>query len=162
MIERSILPWRRRDVDPPLAALHDAMNGVFDDFSRGWDIAPFRRGLLAEATTFIPRLEVSDDDKNVMVRAELPGLDEKDIDVSLTGNLLTLKGEKRSEKEEKKQNYYYKERSYGAFERAVDLPCEVDRERAQATFKKGVLCINLPKTPQAQSSTRKIAVKTET
>jgi HSP20 family protein len=136
------------------------MDRLFDDFSRTFDIAPSSATPLMSERSFWPRIEMSENDRELTLSAELPGLEEKDIDVQLTGNTLTIKGEKKMDTEERGRNYYRKERSYGAFERAVELPCEVDRERVQANFRKGVLSINLPKTPQAQRSTRKIQVKT--
>ncbi len=102
---------------------------------------------------------MSEDDKSYKIAAELPGIDAKDIDVSVTGDTLVLKGEKRQEKEEKDKNYFFSERSYGSFQRAFALPDSVDREKIAADFSKGVLTIALPKTAAAQKPQKKIEVK---
>jgi HSP20 family protein len=102
---------------------------------------------------------VSETDKEIKVSAELPGMDDKDIDVSLTRDALTIKGEKKEEKEDKGKDYYKMERSYGSFTRSIPLPVEVDTDKVQATFKKGVLEITLPKTAKAIQETKKIPIK---
>jgi HSP20 family protein len=86
-------------------------------------------------------------------------IDAKDIDVSVSGDMLVLKGEKRQEKEEKDKNYHYSERAYGSFQRAFELPASVDRDKVAADFSNGVLTITLPKTAEAQKPTKKIEVK---
>ena len=98
-------------------------------------------------------------DLEIKVSAELPGMDEKDIDVSLTRDTLTIKGEKKEEKEDTGKDYYKMERSYGSFTRSIPLPVEVDTDKVQATFKKGVLEITLPKTAKAIQETKKVPVK---
>jgi HSP20 family protein len=103
-------------------------------------------------------VDVSETAKEIIVRAELPGMDPKDIDISIQGNLLTLKGERRQEKEEEGENYHRIERSFGAFSRTLQLPAEVDLEKVNATYKDGVLKIALPKTEAA--GVRRIEVKT--
>jgi HSP20 family protein len=106
-----------------------------------------------------PAVDVSEDDKAYKITAELPGMEAKDIELSMTGDMLVLKGEKRQEKEEKEKNYYLSERSYGSFQRSFQLPDGVDRDKLAADFSKGVLTITLPKTPEAQKQTKKIEVK---
>jgi HSP20 family protein len=106
-----------------------------------------------------PAVDVSEDDKAYKIAAELPGLEAKDIELSMTGDMLVLKGEKRQEKEEKDKNYYLSERSYGSFQRSFQLPDGIDRDKLAADFSKGVLTITLPKTPEAQKQTKKIEVK---
>jgi HSP20 family protein len=106
-----------------------------------------------------PAVDVSEDDKAYKIAAELPGMEAKDIELSVTGDMLVLKGEKRQEKEEKAKNYYLSERSYGSFQRSFQLPEGVDRDKLAADFSKGVLTITLPKTPEAQKQTKKIEVK---
>ena len=105
-----------------------------------------------------PRVDVTEDEKAVTLAAELPGVNEKDIDVSLVGDQLTIKGEKREKKEESKGDFYRSECRYGAFERAVPLPAEIDADNAKATFEKGVLKITLPKTAEAQSQRKRIPI----
>ena len=95
-------------------------------------------------------MDVKETDKEIHIIAELPGIDEKDIDVSLSQNTLTIKGEKKSEVEDNKEGYHRVERRYGSFHRSIPLPCEVNDEKIAAHFKKGVLTVQLPKTPQAQ------------
>jgi HSP20 family protein len=119
---------------------------------------PFRRwqtsfGLAAPAADF------SEDEKAYKITAELPGIEAKDVDVSLSGDMLVLKGEKHQEKEEKGKNHYLRERSYGAFQRSFQLPDGVDRDKVAADFAKGVLTVTLPKTPEAQKQSKKIEVK---
>ena len=106
-----------------------------------------------------PAVDVSEDDKAYKITAELPGLEPKDIELTVTGDMLVLKGEKRQEKEEKDKNYYVSERSYGAFQRSFEMPDGTDRDNLTADFSKGVLTITLPKTPAAQKQTKKIEVK---
>jgi HSP20 family protein len=106
-----------------------------------------------------PAMDIAEKDKAYQVTAELPGLDEKDIDVTVSDNVLTIKGEKKEEKEEKEKNYYLSERRYGAFQRSFDLPSGVDTAKIEAQFAKGVLTITLPKSAEAQKKQRKIDVK---
>ncbi len=107
----------------------------------------------------MPAIDLSEDEKAYKISAELPGIDAKDIDVSVTGDMLVLKGEKRQEKEEKDKNYHFSERTYGSFQRAFELPSSVDRNKVAADFSKGVLTITLPKTAEAQKPVKKIEVK---
>jgi HSP20 family protein len=105
-----------------------------------------------------PLIDVSETDKGVEVTVELPGVDEKDIDVSLANDVLTIKGEKKSETEKTAKDYHLIERAYGAFERSTRLPCEVDASKVKAEFKNGVLKVKLPKTPEAKAKSHKISV----
>src|SRR5207249_3623540 len=108
-----------------------------------------------------PRVDITDGPKELRVTAELPGMDEKDVEVSITPETLLIKGHKNQESEDKNKNYYRMERSYGGFQRVVSLPLHVDTTKAEATFKKGVLTVALPKTGEAQRDVKKIAVKSE-
>jgi HSP20 family protein len=140
------------------------MDRLFDRFSGGFGFPSLRRMLEIEPSwrssfTFsAPAIDMSEDDKAYKISAELPGLDAKDVDVSITGNTLVLKGEKRQEKEEKEKNYYFSERAYGSFQRAFEVPSSVDHDKVSADFAKGVLTITLPKTPAAQKQQKKIEV----
>jgi len=107
----------------------------------------------------VPAVDVTEDDKVYKIAAELPGMDEKDIEVTVNGDMLTIKGEKRQEKEEKGKNTYVCERSYGSFQRAFSLPDGVDRNKISADFSKGVLTITLPKSAEAQKQQKKVDVK---
>ena len=143
------VPMRR---DDPFFSLHREMNRLFDDFMRGFgDGAPaaFNGG-------FGPSVDVSETDKDVKVTAELPGLDEKDVEVMLADNVLTLRGEKKSETEDK--NRHMSERFYGRFERRIPLPVEVDQDKVAASFKNGVLSIMMPKSAKAQQKAKKIQI----
>jgi HSP20 family protein len=107
----------------------------------------------------VPAVDVTEDEKAYQIAAELPGLEEKEIEVSVTGDVLTLKGEKRQEKEEKNKNWYLSERTYGSFQRVFELPQGIDREKIAAEFAKGVLTVTLPKSAEAQKQQKKIDVK---
>jgi len=137
----------------PFGYLRHQINRVFDDFwGESW---------LAPRETFAgfwPQVDVSETDKEVKVCAEIPGVDAKDIDVSVEDGTLTVRGEKKYEREENEKGQYRLERSYGSFERAIRLPAEVDESKAKAEFKKGVLRLTLPKRPGAQSPRKKILV----
>ena len=147
----------RREEENPFALLRREMDSVFDNFFRGFDLEPFD----ARSGAFTPRVDVTENEKEIKISAELPGMDEKDIDVSLQNDMLTIKGEKREEKEDKGKDFYRMERSYGSFSRTIPLPAEVEIDNVDAKFKKGVLSITLPKTAKAVAETKKIAVKVE-
>jgi HSP20 family protein len=138
--------------DSPFLALHREMNRLFDDTFRN-----FGAPLSPDGTALSwPSIEVSNSEKALTVTADLPGLNEKDIDLQVEDNVLSLKGETRSELEDKDRQY--SERYYGRFERRIPLPAEVDEERAQATFKNGVLTVTLPKTDRAREATKHIPI----
>jgi|SRR5579863_2003790 len=153
-----------RTVTDPWQSMRNEMDRLFERFA-GFGWPSFRRSFETMPTyessvTFnVPAVDVSEDDKAFTVAAELPGLDEKDIDISVTGDILTIKGEKRQEKEEKNKNWYVSERSYGSFQRAFTLPDGIDRDKIGASFSKGVLTVTMPKSAQAQKQQQKIAVK---
>lgn len=166
-MNRSLIPWRRKrkntqlaaPAEPPVAELYQRMNDLFADFFDG-QMGLLRSGTAggAPAAMALPTFEVSETDKAVEVRAELPGMDEKDIEVTLDENILTVRGEKKQERTENKKNYYLSECSYGEFHRAVPLPADIDRDRVKAAFKKGVLRITLPKTEAARTDRHRIAI----
>lgn len=147
---RAVMPWTG------LASLKQDMDRLFEHFFESkWEEFP----ALGE---WAPRLDVSETKEAMVVKAEIPGMDPKDISVSLQENLLTIKGEKRQEKEEKEEKderYHRVERSYGAFARSVRLPVAVDGSKVNAAFKNGLLTVTLPKTPAAKGST--IPIKAE-
>ena len=136
----------------PLASLRREMDRLFDDFRRGWPEA-------GEGGVMTPRVDVSETDTELKVEAELPGVAEKDVEVTLRDGGLTIKGEKRHEKEEKGKSYYLAERSYGSFTRTIPLPFEADPDTVEARFAKGVLTVTVPKPPEAKAKTKKIEVK---
>ncbi len=166
---KSLVPWNRwfrksipvrREEENPILALRHEMDRLFDEFTREWfDLAPFEP-FAWKSSGFVPKVDVTEDDKEVRVSVELPGMEEKDIDVSLTRDSLTIKGEKKVEKEDKGKDYYRMERSYGAFQRTIPLPEGIDTDKVEATFRNGVLTVVLPRTEEAQKEIKKIPVKT--
>lgn len=153
------LAKRHRENEQPFFALQHRMNSMFDDFFRGFDIEPF--GGLAGKSNFMPQMNISEDEKEIVVSTELPGMEEKDLDITIAKDALTISGEKKTELEDKKKDYHRIERSYGSFSRTIVLPDGVDEGKAQAELKKGVLKIKIPKTPQAQPQKRKLEVTSE-
>lgn len=154
-----LIPWRReRHGITPFDALHRQIDRVFADLWRGFDLAPFGEGLRYDGLA--PNLDVSETDKEIQISAELPGLDEKDIEVELTDDRLTIRGEKKFERDEKDKSYRLRERSYGAFQRSISLPSGIDAGKTKAAFEKGVLSVTLPKTAAARK-TRKVAIKSK-
>jgi HSP20 family protein len=109
--------------------------------------------------TAVPAVDVAESEKGYEITAELPGMDEKNIEVKLVNGTLTIKGEKQEEKEEKKKDYYLNERRFGSFERSFAVPESVDEAKIEAAFKKGVLTVTLPKKAEAQTPAKKIEVK---
>jgi HSP20 family protein len=108
---------------------------------------------------FVPRVDVKEEDGSVIVAAELPGLDQKDIDVTVTSDSVRISGEKKHEEKQEEKGYYRHETSYGSFERIIDLPTEVNEDKAEAEFNKGILTIKLPKSEEAQAKRKKIKIK---
>lgn len=163
----SWMPWRRKqpreetekDTENPIAVFEQDIDRMFDSFFRGFGLTPFG-ALENEWMTFSPRVDIVDSDKEVKVSVELPGMDQKDVNVTLARDVLTVSGEKHQEKEDRGKNYHRMERSYGAFKRTIPLMCDVDEGKAEATFKNGVLTVTLPKTVEGQC-VRTIKVKTE-
>jgi HSP20 family protein len=111
-----------------------------------------------EEGEWLPSVDVSETKNDLVVKAELPGMDPKDIDISLSDGLLTIRGEKKQEKEEKEENYHFIERSYGSFTRSVQLPREVKRENISASYKNGILKVVLPKSEEVKTKEIKIKV----
>ena len=147
-------PSRPRDV---FSAMRDEMDRVFERFEHGWPRWPtlFRR----EGAITVPELDVRENTNAIVVEAELPGVDEKDVSVTVANGVLTIKGEKKHEKEEKGENYYLTERSFGSFERSIRLPDTVDDAKVEAKFDKGVLKVTAAKKPEAVKAERKIEIK---
>jgi len=163
----SFLPevWRRRGSslqrgeDHPFFALQRDINRMFDDFFRGFDLVPFGRE--KSFGGFSPSVDVREDEKEVKIKAELPGLEEKDVEVTLGEDVLTIKGEKREDKEEKGEGRWYRESHYGSFSRVIPLPKGLNQEKVDARFRNGVLSITLPRFEVSESKKKKISVKTE-
>ncbi len=160
---KGLIPWGKSSVSRPeeyFRSLREEMDKLFDDFWGG-EFVPKAMSRLEEGMgTFVPSVEVSEKKSAVMVTAELPGMNEKDIELTLSksGDQLLIKGEKKFEEEKKEENFYRCERAYGGFRRVVALPAEVDPEKVKATFEKGVLSVTMHKLPESKKETRRIAI----
>lgn len=154
----SLVRWRHKGNgaeaenagEAPLARLRDEVEDVFDRFFRHPWGTSFTQSLPARFGAGV-RLDLAETDNDVTVRAEVPGVNPKDVEVKVTGNLLTIRGEKKEEKEEKKKEYYYAERQYGSFYRSVELPESVNPDKVDASYKDGVLTITVAKREDAKS-----------
>lgn len=166
MAIRDLIPWSRqenrlpaavnpeRDIEShPLMSLHREVNRLFDDVFRGFGVPSFA-GL--DRSLGWPQVELAETDKEIRVTAELPGLDEKDVDIHVEEGVLTIRGEKKAEVENKERGY--SERSYGRFERRIGLPRGIERDHASATFRNGVLTVTLPKSEVADENVRRIPI----
>jgi HSP20 family protein len=160
---KSLIPvGRNRDVArrdlSPFTSLQREIDRLFDDFGRGWP--DFGRAWPAAGTgaqELMPVMDVTETDTEYEITAELPGLEEKDVQINIADNVLTIRGEKKAGKEEKQKDYRMVERSYGSFYRALELPAGVDPDKIKADIAKGVLKVTVPKPAPAQ--VKKIAVK---
>lgn len=179
MTLKEIVPWRwgglRRweDEERPFESffremdtLHKEMDRLFEDFWKGsgrhsmmttpWHSmlgAPWSQGEL------MPRVDETEDDKAFHVRVELPGMDKEDVDITLSNGMLMIRGEKKREDEEKGKDFYRKERSFGVFRRTLPIPVDVDEKAIEASFDKGVLSIELPKSEEARKKITHIDIK---
>lgn len=153
---KSLIPWgknRSSDISrysensSPFLALHREMNRVFDDFFNDF-------GATSRGGSSWPHIELSEEDDRIKVVADLPGLEERDVEITLEEGMLTLKGHKKGEE----NGRYYSERFEGIFERAIPVGQDVDPDKVKASFKNGVLTVNLPKKPEAQRQVRRITI----
>ena len=149
-------PSRDRDEGDPFMTLHREMNRLFDDVFRTFDMAPFGSFGGTGRRAGWPSVEVSETDKDVRISAELPGLEDKDVEVLMGDGVLTIRGEKKSEIEDKERAF--SERTYGRFERRIPLAWEVEEDRIDASFKKGVLTVTLPKAAESRPEVKRIAI----
>ena len=152
---KNLIPWRKKENVPvvrrenmgdPFELLHRRMNDLFDEVFAG-SADPFSFGLTQPLADAAPKFEVSETDREVEVKAELPGMSEQDVEVLLDETSLTISGEKKQEQEDKRRDYYLSEVRYGSFRRVLPLPPGVDRDKVKASFKNGVLRLTLPKEP---------------
>lgn len=166
---KALIPWRRKherhlpavSESRALDLMHRRMDDIFDDLFEGFEEMFSEMPLMRRNPEWLaetPSFEVSETDDEFRVRAELPGMDEKDIEVTLEGDELMVRGEKKREHEEERRDYRVSELSYGEFCRTFTLPEGVDREKAKATFKKGVLTLTLPKTEQGKTQHKRIEI----
>jgi len=146
---RGLIPWR------PFTGLEEMERRLEDIFSRPLLPAVWRRSPMVEMG-WAPAIEVFEKEDKFVVKAELPGMKEEDINVSIVGDTLTIKGERKAESEVKEEDYYCCERSYGSFSRSIAVPSNVDAKKIEASFEDGVLDISLPKVPEVKP--KKIAV----
>lgn len=164
--ERALTPWE--EAWQPLMSLRREMDRLFEDFAsrfsmapfgrRGWEFEPFR-GLETMLRPSVPAVDLVEHKKEYVIKAELPGMEEKDIEVKISDDTLTISGEKKEETEEERPTYRLSERRYGAFERSFPLPEGVDRDKIEAKFAKGLLTITLPKTETAIKKEKKIQIE---
>jgi HSP20 family protein len=151
-------PAPQRRVPDVFDALHSEMDRLFRSFERSWpQWTSLARGGGADA--MLPSIDVHENTNSVTIEADLPGLDEKDVSVTFANGVLTIKGERKSEHEEKDENYYLSERSFGSFARSVRLPESVDENKIEARFENGVLKVVAAKKPEAAKAEKKIEVK---
>jgi HSP20 family protein len=165
MAMRDLIPWnnnrgrevavRRGEEATPFLTLHREMNRLFDDVFRGFDISPFGSDRSFDRPMSWPNIEVNETDKQVSVIAELPGLEEKDVEVELSDGTLAIRGEKKTETEDKDR--LFSERYYGRFERRIPVD-DVEQDKVSASFKNGVLTVTLPKSPTSQKKVKRIAI----
>ena len=163
-----LIPWRKtngglvggRSEMNPFSQLQREVDRVFSDFMTDWPLTGSMSLMDRRFGRFVPDVDITESDKEFRVTAELPGMDENDLNVTYVEGLLTIKGEKREEHEEQRGDSYRSERRFGAFERTIPLPSGVNPDKAKASFKKGVLSITLPKTEEARSNKKIIAIQT--
>lgn len=164
--EKDAKPSGAPSVWRPLENLRREIDHLFEDFDRGIWLRPLRRSVFdihplwpRETSWNAPAVDLVEKDNSYEATAELPGIDQKNVEVTLRNGSLVIKGEKQEEKEEEKQDYYLHERQFGSFERSFSVPEGVDADKIEATFKNGVLKVILPKTAAAQKPAKKIDVK---
>ena len=165
---KSLVPWRnnnkpqlpatREDFFDPFVTFRREMDRMFDDFF-GNGAGALRPYQVTQGLS--PAIDIDDTDKEMVVKAELPGVTEKDVEVNLAGDVLTIKGEKKAEQEEKNGDSYYMERRFGSFARSIRLPFAVKDQDVEAKFSNGVLTVRLPKPADMQKLVRRIEVKTD-
>lgn len=157
----SLIPWKNKRESrelAPMVSLRHEMDRLFDSFlHEPFGLADWSPWGTEKGWT--PAIDVAEDDKEVTVRAEMPGINPKDLDVSVSGNQLTLSGEKKESSETKEKGFYQSETRYGSFRRVIPLPEGVDTEHVDANYANGVLTLRMPKT--APASQKKIEVKVQ-
>lgn len=161
---KDMLPFRKRHLTPYVGSgfhhfseMQDRLNDVIENF---FSNVPGNLSTIAESSSFLmPLMNVSENDKHVTVKVELPGINEKDITIESVSNQLIIKGHRKEDKEEKETNYYMRESSYGNFLRTVSLPFEIDISKSTATFKDGILRISIEKPKGTLSGTKTIPIQ---
>lgn len=155
MANQSLLPslWGGRISDlEPFQSLHDRFERLFDEFGKLPAVIGGEKALMA------PRVDMKETDTGFELTAEMPGVDKKDIDIRVADNVVTIKGEKKSTREEKEKDYHLVERSFGSFQRSLSLPCDIDEKRVEASLSDGVLKLVLPKAEHAEEKIKKVEI----
>ncbi|MBX9688460.1 MAG: Hsp20/alpha crystallin family protein [Candidatus Obscuribacterales bacterium] len=157
-LKTSSTPTKREMHPYPFQLLQRDMNQLFENFAHGVEMwrPKFVEPLFGD---FQIRLDLKDNETQIVLSAEVPGIEQKDIEVTVTPDSLIISGEKKEEKEEKEKGYYRSERSFGSFHRVIPLPCEVEKDNVEATYKNGVLRIVLPKNKNAIKESKKVEIK---
>ncbi len=166
MLFRDLIPTARKNVPSqargldPFHAMQQEMNRLFEDFWPDFEAPALVGGNGGLAALRAPKIDVSETEKEIAVTAELPGLEEKDVEVTFADGTLIIAGEHKAEKEEKDEDkkYYVKERSYGSFKRVLAIGVNIDEDKIKAEFKNGVLNVTLPKAPEAVAKTKRIPI----
>lgn len=156
--EKPVVPTRQIS-SYPLHLLQRDMNQLFEDFARGFDMfrPRFAEPFFGE---FHMKIDVKQDDKEMVITAEVPGVDVHDIEIELGADTLMIKGEKKEEKEEREKGYFHSERSFGSFQRVLPLPFAIMRDQVEAIYNHGVLKITLPKSTEPLKAMTRIEIKT--
>ena len=158
MTDKPSLPslWRNQDWPGMFGSLHDEIDKVFHDFTKSVGLTP---GQTNGKSLLSPIINVAETDKALEITAELPGVDQKDVDVTVIDNRLVIQAEKKADQEDKTKDYHLVERSYGKFMRSMSLPFGVDPDKVDAQFKNGILTVTLPKPPEVTAKTHKVKIK---
>jgi HSP20 family protein len=164
---KALVPWReksgspasREDYHDPFLSFRREVDRIFDDFFSGFGPRAVGSAVGSWGAP-TPSMDVTENDKEIVITAEMPGLDDKDFEVTVAGDLLTLKGEKKAQHEQRNDDGYYIERRFGSFSRSVRLPFEVKDEEVEADYEKGLLTIRVPKPADMQREARRIEVRT--
>ena len=161
-VNRAPAANRSEVLNSPLAYFHNEVDRLFEQAFRGFSSKPFsfERPLMPSLTNGMirPTLDLGATDKAYTIALEVPGVDEKDVKVEIANDIMTIRGEKKQENEEKGKNYYRMERSYGSFQRTLSLPEDADQDAVTATFKKGVLTVSMPRKALPQADVKQITV----
>ncbi len=156
----SLLPLRRSEADP-FRLFQQQLNRLFDDFFSDSMLSPWRENGGDAWNANMPKVDLHESGTEVKLSAELPGMDEKDVTVEMDDNSITIRGEKKEEKEERRGAWVQREQSYGSFHRMIALPAAVDSQQAKATFKKGVLKISAPKREPDKQERKRISITSD-
>lgn len=143
----------------PFQSFRAEMDRLFDSFFGGVPSLPGTRTWVPAGQSPTPSIDMRETDKEIVLQADLPGIDEKDINLTMQDGILTLRGEEKSERKEERENYHIMERGYGSFQRSIRLPETVDEDKVEARFNKGVLTVTLPKRPESIKSQKKIEIR---